>query len=598
MLQAGSIEDETFQAAAPLGIAGGYWRMDPAETNTRFFERFSEQIVSRRLIDTAALDRAKRAAIKTKDRLDLVLLKLGLIEEAQLCSEIARALNLDIVQTEDLPAEVIGYELFSPQFVRNRRILPLRIEPERIVIAQVDPFDAEPRAALAYMSGCIVETRLIDSSAFQRAYQTLYEQRGISPGEQAFDPRESEASEADVERLRDIANEAPIIRLVNELIAQAVEAKASDIHLEPGQNGLEIRFRINGHLHLRQPVASGLQAAIVSRIKIMAHLDIAEKRMPQDGRIKMPIKGIDVDFRVSTIPIPFGESIVLRILDRSRVVLDFAALGFSSEERTVVSNLMKQPNGIFLVTGPTGSGKTTTLYTALASINRPNIKIFTVEDPVEYQLPGINQVQVQPSIGLDFPRALRAILRQDPDVIMIGEIRDLETARIAIQASLTGHLVLSTLHTNSAAGTITRLIDMGIEPYLLASTVNGILAQRLVRRLCSKCAHPHPNANFWEPRIAQELGAKCPNRAPRILIEGSCSECIGTGFVGRFAITELMVIRDQQRQGILSGASETDLEDADGHSGSHTLYRAGLHEVWAGRTTIEDVLSITKGASW
>ncbi|MBY3328767.1 Flp pilus assembly complex ATPase component TadA [Rhizobium laguerreae] len=594
MLRVGNDNAATLSAEKPSVPGCAFWRLDPAESSDSFFERFGSTIVSRGIVDAASLDRAMRAALKTNDRLDLVLLKLGLIEETRLCDEIASALNLAVVKTEDVPTEEVDDWLFSPQFVRNRRILPLKVDRDRIVIAEVDPFDSEPRAALAYMSGRVVETRMIENSAFQKAYHRIYDKLP-STTEQLDDHRLTEVSDADVERLRDIASEAPVIKLVSELITEAVDARASDVHLEPAQNGLDVRFRINGHLHPKHSFPSGLQAAVTSRIKIMARLDIAEKRMPQDGRIRMPIKGVDVDFRVSTIPIPFGESIVLRILDRSRVALDFPALGFSADDTDAISSLAKQPNGIFLVTGPTGSGKTTTLYTALSGINRPSTKIFTVEDPVEYQLAGINQVQVQPSIGLDFPHALRSILRQDPDVIMIGEIRDLETAKIAIQASLTGHLVLSTLHTNSAAGTVTRLIDMGIQPYLLASTLNGILAQRLVRRLCEHCARPHPHASMWESRIRDELGARLPTSPQRIGAECGCPKCQGTGFTGRLAITELLVMDKRQRAHVLSGSAETELENAGEEAGFNKLYISGLLKVWAGQTTIEDVLSSTKG---
>ena len=287
-----------------------------------------------------------------------------------------------------------------------------------------------------------------------------------------------------------------MIRLVNQIIANAVEARASDIHIEPNVDQVLVRYRIDGMLRTAQVLAPALRAAITSRIKIMSKLDIAERRMPQDGRIKVAVRGVDIDFRVSTIPTIFGESVVMRILDRSRVELDFAKLGFAADHISALQGLMHEPNGIILVTGPTGSGKTTTLYTALKSLNSSERKIFSVEDPIEYQLAGINQVQVRPEIGLDFPHALRAILRQDPDIIMIGEIRDLETARIAIQSSLTGHLVLSTLHTNSAAAAITRLIDIGVENYLLASTVKGVVAQRLVRKLCR---HAQTGARSGQP---------------------------------------------------------------------------------------------------
>ncbi|NRP89021.1 Type II secretion system protein E [Ensifer adhaerens] len=560
-----------------------------------FFDGFGTSLVDAGILDEASLVRAQRAAAKTNERLDQVLLKLGLIPETRLCSEIAAALGILVVGLDDIPIAPISAELIDAGFVRSRRVLPLQVDEESIVLAEVDPFDGEPREALSYLTGLPIRTRLIEATLFQRAVQSLYDETS-QPHEQNADPRFDGVSEDDVERLRDIAGEAPVIRLVNEIIAEAVDARASDIHIEPMQDGLDVRYRIDGHLHRMRTLAHGLQAAVSSRIKIMARLDIAERRMPQDGRIKAPVRGVDIDLRVSTIPTAFGESIVLRILDRSRVELNFSTLGFSKGEIADLSRLTGQPNGIFLVTGPTGSGKTTTLYTALASINRPSAKIFTVEDPIEYQLAGINQVQVQPSIGLDFPHALRSILRQDPDVIMIGEIRDLETAKIAIQASLTGHLVLSTLHTNSAAATVTRLIDMGLEHFLLASTLNGVLAQRLVRRLCPHCSEPHADALLWAERITHDLGRKLPSSLPRVMSAKGCPSCRNTGFSGRLAIAELMTIGERQRAQILAHSSEVDLEASARADGMNALYESGLSKVWSGMTTIEDVLSITKVA--
>jgi general secretion pathway protein E len=456
-----------------------------------FAEAFGRRLIEANLLDAASLDRARRAAATTGERFDHVLGKLGLVPEAALLEALASHLDTGVATARDMPTAPILAEIIRPQFVRSRQVLPLAAEDSHLIVAAVDPFDDEPRQALAYLTGRDISMLLISAGDFSRAVQALYGERGHS-GQDTLDPRVAEASETDVQRLRDIANEAPVIRLVNQLIADAVEAKSSDIHVEPGVDGVAVRYRIDGHLRQAQLLASGLRAAVTSRLKIMAKLDIAERRMPQDGRIKIPVRGVDIDFRVSTIPTVYGESIVMRILDRSRVELDFVKLGFDADRIAALEALMDQPNGIVLVTGPTGSGKTTTLYASLKRLNRPDVKVFTVEDPIEYQIARINQVQVHPAIGRDFPHALRSILRQDPDVIMIGEIRDLETARIAIRASLTGHLVFSTLHTNSAAATVTRLIDMGVENYLLASTVNGILAQRLVRRLCPHCARRIP----------------------------------------------------------------------------------------------------------
>jgi general secretion pathway protein E len=561
-----------------------------------FAEAFGRRLIEANLLDTGSLDRARRAAATTGERFDHVLAKLGLVPEASLLEALARHLGTKVATARDMPSAPVLPEIIRPQFIRSRQVLPVAAEESRLAVAAVDPFDDEPLQALAYMTGRSVSMLLISADDFAHAIPALYGERGKT-GQDRFDPRVDEASEADVQRLRDIANEAPFIRLVNQIIADAVEEKSSDIHIEPGVDGVAVRYRIDGHLRQAQLLPSGLRAAVTSRLKIMAKLDIAERRMPQDGRIKIPVRGVDIDFRVSTIPTVYGESVVMRILDRSRVELDFVKLGFDADRIATIEALTDQPNGIVLVTGPTGSGKTTTLYTALKRLNRPDVKVFTVEDPIEYQIAHINQVQVHPAIGLDFPHALRSILRQDPDIIMIGEIRDLETARIAIQASLTGHLVFSTLHTNSSAATVTRLIDMGVENYLLASTVNGILAQRLVRRLCPLCAAPHPNAAQWRQHIEREISRSHISREPRVLKPIGCEACRATGFSGRIAIAELMTMNEEKRGLILAGAADSELEAAARRGGMRTMYEDGLDKVADGLTTIEEVLRATRTTS-
>jgi len=561
-----------------------------------FAAAFGRRLIEANLLDTASLDRARRAAVTTGERFDHVLAKLGLVPEASLLEALACHLGTNVASARDMPAAPVLPEIIRPQFIRSRQVLPVAAEDGRLAVAVVDPFDHEPLQALAYLTGRSVSMLLISANDFAHAIPTLYGERGKT-GQDRFDPRIDEASEADVQRLRDIANEAPFIRLVNQIIADAVEDKSSDIHIEPGVDGVAVRYRVDGHLRQAQLLPSGLRAAVTSRLKIMAKLDIAERRMPQDGRIKIPVRGVDIDFRVSTIPTVYGESVVMRILDRSRVELDFVKLGFDTDKISTIEALTDQPNGIVLVTGPTGSGKTTTLYTALKRLNRPDVKVFTVEDPIEYQIAHINQVQVHPAIGLDFPHALRSILRQDPDIIMIGEIRDLETARIAIQASLTGHLVFSTLHTNSSAATVTRLIDMGVENYLLASTVNGILAQRLLRRLCPLCAAPHPNAAQWRQHIEREIPRSDISREPKVLMPTGCEACRGTGFSGRIAIAELMTMNEEKRGLILAGAADSELEGAARRGGMRTMYEDGLDKVADGLTTIEEVLRATRTTS-
>jgi general secretion pathway protein E len=555
-------------------------------------DHFGAFLIDENVISSLVLDRARRAARTTGERFDRVLTKLGLMSEAELASALSRYLSVPLVTATDVPAEPIQTDMIRPDFVRRNRVMPLALNAGTLSVAVTDPFNDEPLRALAYLTNLTVTASIFVPADFDKAYETLY----VDPtAESRLDPAGgAEANEVDLQRLRDMASEAPTIRLVNQIIFSAVELRASDIHVEPNIDSVVVRYRIDGALRTAQTLAPNLRAAVTSRIKIMSRLDIAERRLPQDGRIKIAVRGVDIDFRVSTIPTVFGESVVLRILDRSRIDLNFERLGFHEKHIAALQELMAQPNGIILVTGPTGSGKTTTLYTALKGLNSSDRKLFTVEDPIEYQLAGINQVQVQPAIGFDFPHALRSILRQDPDIIMIGEIRDLETAQIAIQSSLTGHLVFSTLHTNSAAATITRLVDMGIENYLLASTVKGVLAQRLVRRLCRHCAQPHDNADFWAEEIARKVQASEIHGAPRIQRPRGCAECGHSGFSGRTTIAELLLIDASIHRMILERFSDVEIERAARAGGMSTMYELGIAKAWRGETTIEEVLQATR----
>jgi general secretion pathway protein E len=551
-------------------------------------------LVSRGMIDGATLDRARRAARTTAERFDRVLTSLGLLSETDLTAALCEYLGLPPASAAEAPAEPVLPLAIQADFVRRNRVLPLAVGEDALVVGVTDPFNDEPLRALAYLIGRPVSPRLFAPGDFDKAYQALYALAHADTG--APEAGAGEASETDIQRLRDMASEAPTIRLVNQIISDAVEARASDIHVEPTGDTVLVRYRIDGALRTVRTLAPDLRAATTSRLKIMARLDIAERRLPQDGRIKVAVRGIDIDLRVSTIPTAFGESVVLRILDRSRVELDFGKLGFGADHLGAFQGIMSQPNGIILVTGPTGSGKTTTLYTALKMLNRPDRKLFTVEDPIEYQLDRINQVQVHPAIGFDFPHALRSILRQDPDIIMIGEIRDLETARIAVQASLTGHLVLSTLHTNSAAASLARLVDMGIESYLLASTLRGVLAQRLVRRLCRVCCARHDSPEPWVKEIGRRV-ADIGSLGPADLRKPvGCSACGQTGYAGRTTIAELLVVDAEIERLILSAASDADLELAARSRGMLTMYEAGMAKVWSGITTIDEVLSVTRAA--
>jgi general secretion pathway protein E len=557
-----------------------------------FAQEFGSFLIAENIVERAVLERARRAAHTTGERFDHVLTKLGLVSEGDLAVSLSKYLSIPLVMPALVPAAPLLADRVSADFVRRNRIMPLALDGGRLAVGVTDPFNDEPIRALAFLTNLTVAAHIFIPADFDKAFEALYV--GAGEGDALAVHSGAEASEVDVQRLRDMASEAPTIRLVNQIIAQAVETRASDIHVEPNVDAVLVRYRIDGVLRTAQTLAPGLRAAVTSRIKIMAKLDIAERRLPQDGRIKIAVRGVDIDFRISTIPTAFGESVVMRILDRSRVELDFAKLGFTDAHVTAFADLMNQPNGIVLVTGPTGSGKTTTLYTALKALNSSERKIFTVEDPIEYQLAGINQVQVQPGIGLTFPHALRSILRQDPDIIMIGEIRDLETARIAIQASLTGHLVFSTLHTNSAAATITRLIDMGVENYLIASTVKGVEAQRLVRKLCRHCARQHESAVYWAETFARDVRDLAALGAADIRQPGGCSQCGGTGFAGRSTIAELLFVDAEIHRLVLSSASDAEIDAAARERGMISMYANGAHKVWRGETTVEEVLRATR----
>ena len=404
--------------------------------------------------------------------------------------------------------------------------------------------------------------------------------------------RDDSGRESDLERLKDLASEAPVIRLVNTLITRAVEMVASDIHLESTEGELRVRYRIDGMLREMEAPPARLRSAIISRVKIMAKLNIAERRLPQDGRIRLAVRGKEIDFRVSTTPAIHGESVVMRILDRGSLALDFKALGFDQDQLPSFMACLERPHGIVLVSGPTGSGKTTTLYAALTQLNSPDRKILTAENPVEYVLNGINQVQMNPDIGLTFANALHSFLRQDPDIMMIGEIRNLETAQIAVQAALTGHLVLSTVHTNDAGSAMARLLDMGIENYLLNSTVNAVLGQRLVRRLCDQCRAPYDPS----PELAKSLGIAAAGHAGKLTLyrPTGCPACNGLGYVGRTMILELMVMNDEIRSLVLRRAEAREIQTEAIRSGMQTMYAHGMRKALAGITTIEEVFRVTR----
>lgn len=562
--------------------AGAFGRSDP-------LERLAELLQAGGHCDARTIERGRRMAAESGQRLDSVLVQLGLVSERDVATAYASLLGARVVGPADYPDAPVLPERLQPRFLRSARVLPLAATDGRVVLAMADPLDDFARMAVAAATGAAIDPAVALPIELEAAFERLYPS-GEAAGSDGVESTEAPLEE-DTERLKDLASEAPVIRLVNGIIGRAVETQASDIHIEPFEDGLRVRYRYDGILHEAETPPGRLAAAITSRIKIMAKLDIAERRLPQDGRIKLAVRGQEVDFRVSTIPSLWGETVVLRVLDRSAVAFDYDRLGMSPPIVASFTRALDLPNGIVLVTGPTGSGKTTTLYTGLLGLNSIARKIVTIEDPVEYQLRGINQVQVKPQIGLNFASLLRSILRQDPDVIMVGEIRDLETAQIAVQAALTGHLVLSTVHTNSAAATITRLRDMGLEDYLLTAVLRGVLAQRLVRRLCRHCRAPYeapPDlvARFDLATRAAGLGLAGP---PVLHHPVGCPECRGTGYSGRQAIAEFLVPDDEIERLIFARAEHTEIERAAIAAGMRTMFEAGVDAALLGETTVEEV---------
>ena len=541
-----------------------------------------DRLVGEGVVDAAALARARRVAQETDQRLDVALCRLGLVGESEMADALAGVLGLERAAASEFPNEPPCVEALGARFLTSARALPLSDGPEGVRLALADPFDLSVAEAAALKLKRRVTACVAAPSEIEAALERLgaaEEPDGLS----ALVVGDGDAAE-DVARLRDLASEAPVVRIVNQMIRKAVEARASDIHLEPFEKSLRVRLRVDGALREVEAPPSHLRAAVVSRVKIMAGLNIAEQRLPQDGRIQIVVAGRDVDLRVATSPTLHGEAVVMRLLDRSGLVLDFAGLGFDAAATAEIERLIALPNGIVLVTGPTGSGKTTTLYAAVSKLNSPERKIITVEDPVEYQLPGVAQIQVKSQIGLTFARGLRSILRQDPDVVMIGEIRDVETAEIAVQAALTGHLVLATLHTNSAAAAVSRLRDMGVEDYLLTATLAGVVAQRLVRRLCPDCAAP------GETALAERLA---PDVAPeRFRVPVGCGKCQGGGYRGRTSVVEVLTMDDALRRAVHDRREQREIEALAVGAGMRSLRAHGVEKAAAGETSLAEVLRV------
>lgn len=553
----------------------------------------------RNLVGEDALQEALTSQAERGGRLGDILLSQKALSERHLQEALAEQLGLPIVEKiehRNIPDDLITKVPIN--FAKQYKLVPLaRDDDGSVEVACVDPLELAALDDLAVLLAAPLRLVVAPSEVVIGAINQVYD-RGTAHAAAAMEEMahdELSVFAQDIEEavdLLDAEDEAPIIRLVNSLISQAVKEHASDIHIEPAERDLTVRFRIDGILYEKIRPPKKLQASIVSRVKIQAGLNIAEKRLPQDGRIRIKIAGKDIDIRVATVPTSYGERITMRLLDRSNILLDLTDLGFSPDNYAAMGGLVKKSHGIILVTGPTGSGKTTTLYACLSTINKPDLNILTIEDPVEYQLDGVSQTQVNSKINLTFASGLRSFLRHDPDVIMVGEIRDLETAEIAIQAALTGHLVLSTIHTNDAPGAITRLVDMGVEPFLVASSVIGILAQRLVRTLCPHCKESYAGS----PEEARELGlsADVVGSAPTFWRGRGCPLCFGTGYQGRLGIYELMLPTDDIRQLILQNVDSNTIKKKAMAQGMRTLREDGARKALVGITSSAEVLRVTQ----
>lgn len=538
------------------------------------------------------VERVKKTSVA--ESLPQLLVKLGLCSELDVADAFVESGQFTKVAPEHYPLEPKLPESVSLRFLKQYHVIGLAQDEQSITVAMMDPEDQFIIDSLRLVTGKDIAAKVGLLSEIDSALEVQYGE-GRSAMEKTIDDLNvDEIGEEDLEHLKDLASEAPVIKMVNLIMQRAIESRASDIHIEPFEQTLKVRLRVDGVLKEIDAPSVKSTAAVISRIKIMAKLNIAERRLPQDGRIKVQMLGKELDLRVSTIPTMYGESVVIRLLDKENTVFDFSALGFEGRHLQQFIDVLTQPHGIILITGPTGSGKSTTMYAALKVLNTSERKIITVEDPVEYQMEGVNQIQAKPQIGLTFASALRSIVRQDPDVIMIGEMRDLETARIAVQSALTGHLVLSTLHTNDAAGGVTRLLDMGLEEYLLTSTVNGILAQRLVRKLCNECKKPV----VASPEIVKEL------RLRRFVSEGDitlykpvgCSACNGMGYRGRMAIIEFLQMTDPLRKLIMAHEEAGTIQKLAVEEGMTTMFENGINKAVQGVTTIEEVMRVTSEA--
>lgn len=560
-------------------------------------DRISEMLLRAGVIDEEKLDRAMDQARTQGIKVSSALVKEGFLDEEDLLEFLARTLGHPTVTLDEVDVDPDAVKLIPPEMATKYMAIPYGQVNSSLHVAMADPTDLNAIDSIRFRTGLTVEVSIATESQIRKALDIFYD-TGMQTQDvlEEFDDDDiesvaSEASDLESGDSARAAEDAPVVKLVNYVLREAINRKASDIHVEPYEKSFRVRFRIDGSLYevIKPPLK--LRNAVVSRLKIMSRLDIAERRLPQDGRIKLKLgKGRDMDFRVSVLPTLFGEKVVLRLLDKSNLQLDMTKLGFEEKPLKVFKEAIHKPFGMVLVTGPTGSGKTTTLYSALSELNQTTENLSTAEDPVEFNLMGINQVQMHEEIGLTFASALRSFLRQDPDIIMVGEIRDFETAEIAVKAALTGHMVLSTLHTNDAPQTINRMLNMGVEPFLVASAVNCIVAQRLARRLCTNCKREiEPPAE-----ALRDLGVKMEDIGTFTVYETQgCNACSNTGYKGRVALYEVMPITDEIKELVLAGASAMELKREAVRLGMDTLRTAGINKLKEGVTTINEVVRST-----
>jgi type IV pilus assembly protein PilB len=560
--------------------------------------RLGDMLVKATLITKEQLAKALQQQETSGGRIGTNLVKLGFISEDDITSFLSRQYGVPSINLSHFEIDTAVIKLIPSEIAQKHQVIPINRTGSVLTVAMADPSNIFAIDDMKFMTGFKVEPVVASETSIKNAINKYYDSAGmVEDIMKDFDDRDVEAlkdgeDNVNVAELGQAAEDAPVVKLVNLILTDAIKKGASDIHIEPYEKTFRVRYRIDGVLYEVMQPPTRLKAAITSRIKIMAQLDIAERRLPQDGRIKIKMAGREMDFRVSSLPTLFGEKVVLRLLDKGSLQLDMTKLGFESHALTDFESGLLMPYGMVLVTGPTGSGKTTTLYSALNRLNTTETNIMTAEDPVEYNLPGINQVQMKAEIGLNFAAALRSFLRQDPDIIMVGEIRDYETAEIAIKAALTGHLVLSTLHTNDAPSAISRLLNMGVEPFLVAASTNVILAQRLARRICQSCREPAPVPS----QVLLNVGFAPEEASTIVPVRGKgCMACSDTGYKGRVALYEVMLIRENIKEAILQGASVSELRELGRKNSMRTLREAGLQKIREGMTSLEEILRVTTG---